>query len=182
MATSYPHTWCHVPRGRPAHPVVVAAATVVGCGAEGDVHAIRAWPSEPPYLPPPDPGRLNADATAGSGGGDGGESAASTRTRGAHGRGGGTRPASGYGLKGNADTSDLIDAATLTRDGPGDRAAGAPGARRADHPRANEVARKPYVYGGGHGRFANETWIDTAYDCSGSSPSRWPPPGWPTRR
>ena len=34
--------------------------------------------------------------------------------------------------------------------------------------KANEVARKPYVYGGGHGRFANETWIDSAYDCSGS--------------
>jgi hypothetical protein len=27
----------------------------------------------------------------------------------------------------------------------------------------NEVAHLPYVYGGGHG-----TWIDTAYDCSGS--------------
>ena len=33
---------------------------------------------------------------------------------------------------------------------------------------ANEVARKPYVYGGGHGRLADETFIDTAYDCSGS--------------
>ncbi len=32
----------------------------------------------------------------------------------------------------------------------------------------NEVARKPYVYGGGHGRFANSVWSDTAYDCSGS--------------
>jgi hypothetical protein len=30
------------------------------------------------------------------------------------------------------------------------------------------VARKPYVYGGGHGRLAGETFIDTAYDCSGS--------------
>jgi len=33
---------------------------------------------------------------------------------------------------------------------------------------ANEVARKPYVYGGGHGRFAGSVWTDTAYDCSGS--------------
>lgn len=33
---------------------------------------------------------------------------------------------------------------------------------------ANAVARKPYVYGGGHGRFAGEIWSDTAYDCSGS--------------
>jgi cell wall-associated NlpC family hydrolase len=33
---------------------------------------------------------------------------------------------------------------------------------------ANDVARKPYVYGGGHGRNANEIWADSAYDCSGS--------------
>ena len=33
---------------------------------------------------------------------------------------------------------------------------------------ANSVARKPYVYGGGHGRLADETFVDTAYDCSGS--------------
>ena len=33
---------------------------------------------------------------------------------------------------------------------------------------ANDVARKPYVYGGGHGRNAGEIWTDSAYDCSGS--------------
>src|SRR5699024_4368772 len=33
---------------------------------------------------------------------------------------------------------------------------------------ANDVARKPYVYGGGHGRNAGEIWADSAYDCSGS--------------
>ncbi|MDX6715538.1 MAG: peptidoglycan DL-endopeptidase RipB, partial [Baekduia sp.] len=33
---------------------------------------------------------------------------------------------------------------------------------------ANDVARKPYVYGGGHGRTAGEIWTDSAYDCSGS--------------
>jgi len=32
----------------------------------------------------------------------------------------------------------------------------------------NEVARKPYVYGGGHGRVAGELFVDSAYDCSGS--------------
>ena len=148
--------------------VVVAAATVVGCGAEGDVHAIRAWPSEPPYLPPPDPGRLSADATAGGGGG--GESSAPTRTR--------SGPPTdeevarelrqGYGLKHDADTSELIDTATVARDGRATVPPGAP-ARVAQIIRgANEVARKPYVYGGGHGRLANETWIDSAYDCSGS--------------
>lgn len=33
---------------------------------------------------------------------------------------------------------------------------------------ANAVARKPYVYGGGHGRLKGEIWTDSAYDCSGS--------------
>lgn len=33
---------------------------------------------------------------------------------------------------------------------------------------ANDVARKPYVYGGGHGRNVGEVWADSAYDCSGS--------------
>ncbi|HEY3186391.1 MAG TPA: hypothetical protein VGJ70_02880 [Solirubrobacteraceae bacterium] len=34
---------------------------------------------------------------------------------------------------------------------------------------ANQVARLPYVYGGGHGRGGAEgLWVDSAYDCSGS--------------
>jgi cell wall-associated NlpC family hydrolase len=34
---------------------------------------------------------------------------------------------------------------------------------------ANQVARLPYVYGGGHGRGGGEgIWADNAYDCSGS--------------
>jgi len=34
---------------------------------------------------------------------------------------------------------------------------------------ANQVARLPYVYGGGHGRGGGEgLWVDSAYDCSGS--------------
>jgi cell wall-associated NlpC family hydrolase len=33
---------------------------------------------------------------------------------------------------------------------------------------ANQVARLPYVYGGGHGGGAEGLWVDSAYDCSGS--------------
>ena len=33
---------------------------------------------------------------------------------------------------------------------------------------ANQVARLPYVYGGGHGRGPEGVWVDSAYDCSGS--------------
>ena len=41
-------------------------------------------------------------------------------------------------------------------------------ARGASSTRPTQVARKPYVYGGGHGRFAGEIFSDSAYDCSGS--------------
>jgi cell wall-associated NlpC family hydrolase len=46
----------------------------------------------------------------------------------------------------------------------------APPAVQAIVAAANQVARLPYVYGGGHGRVNGPegTWIDTAYDCSGS--------------
>jgi cell wall-associated NlpC family hydrolase len=33
---------------------------------------------------------------------------------------------------------------------------------------ANQVARLPYVYGGGHGGGTEGVWVDNAYDCSGS--------------
>jgi len=33
---------------------------------------------------------------------------------------------------------------------------------------ANQVAKLPYVYGGGHGRGVEGVWVDNAYDCSGS--------------
>ena len=144
----------------------VAAATAAGCGSQGDVQAIRAWPSEPPYLPPPDPGRLDAGGTA-AGAGEAGASA-STRTGPPTDEEVARDLRQAYGLKGDADTADLVDAATLTRDGHATVPPGAP-ARVAQIIRgANEVASKPYVYGGGHGRLADETWIDTAYDCSGS--------------
>jgi hypothetical protein len=45
----------------------------------------------------------------------------------------------------------------------------APGEVQAIVSAANQVARLPYVYGGGHGRQGPEgIWVDSAYDCSGS--------------
>ena len=38
-----------------------------------------------------------------------------------------------------------------------------PGRGQGDHRGRNEIATKPYKYGGGHGR-----WNDSGYDCSGS--------------
>lgn len=145
---------------------VVLALGAPACGSDEQVRSVRAWPSEPPYLPPPDPGtaRTQAPAAQQDGGApvaaadDGPPSDAEVERD--------LREA--YGLEDGASAADLVDAATLTSDGEATVPPGAP-ARVARIIRgANEVARKPYVYGGGHGRLAEETWIDTAYDCSGS--------------
>jgi cell wall-associated NlpC family hydrolase len=62
----------------------------------------------------------------------------------------------------------LVSRATLNPDGTATIPPDAPPRVAAIIQAGNEVARKPYVYGGGHGRFANSVWSDTAYDCSGS--------------
>jgi hypothetical protein len=150
--------------------VLVALVAVVwtGCGSDEQVGTVRAWPGEPPYLPPPDPAALRATAPE-DGGGERTRSAASPAASGPPSDAEVARDLrEAFGLEDGASAADLVDAATLTADGKATVPPGAP-ARVARIIRgANEVARKPYVYGGGHGRLANETWIDTAYDCSGS--------------
>jgi peptidoglycan hydrolase-like protein with peptidoglycan-binding domain len=54
-------------------------------------------------------------------------------------------------------------AATLNPDGTATPPPGAPPAVAAIIAAGNEIASKPYRYGGGH-----RDWIDTGYDCSGS--------------
>jgi hypothetical protein len=53
--------------------------------------------------------------------------------------------------------------AQLTADGQAIAPAGAPEQVKRIIAAANEIAGKPYKYGGGHGR-----WEDSGYDCSGS--------------
>ena len=53
--------------------------------------------------------------------------------------------------------------AVINRDGTASAPAGAPAAVRKIIAAANEIATKPYRYGGGH-----RSWKDTGYDCSGS--------------
>jgi hypothetical protein len=53
--------------------------------------------------------------------------------------------------------------AQLTEDGLAIPPAGAPAAVKRVIAAANEIAKTPYKWGGGHGR-----WKDTGYDCSGS--------------
>jgi cell wall-associated NlpC family hydrolase len=67
------------------------------------------------------------------------------------------------------DGDQVIDQAGLTRGGLATVPPGAPPEVAAIINAANKVARAPYRYGGGHGGVGgDETWVDTAYDCSGS--------------
>lgn len=78
-------------------------------------------------------------------------------------------------LRGQADAGQKATAAQAPLQlAPGDRAtvgpdglaiapANAPDAVKAMIAAGNKIAKTPYVYGGGHGK-----WEDTGYDCSGS--------------
>jgi hypothetical protein len=152
-----------VMRGRAALIVALAAVLGVGagCGSSG-VHRIAAWRVGAPYIPPPPPqaparadarqppaGTRAADAPAASAPSDAEVARELQRAFG-------------------PDGARATDAAGVTGDGLATVPPSAP-ARVADMINAgNEVARKPYVYGGGHGRVAGELFVDSAYDCSGS--------------
>jgi hypothetical protein len=56
-----------------------------------------------------------------------------------------------------------VEKAALDSDGLAVAPASAPEEVQEIIAAGNEIARKPYKYGGGHGR-----WTDTGYDCSGS--------------
>jgi hypothetical protein len=63
----------------------------------------------------------------------------------------------------------LADQAGLGADGLAVPPPSAPPEVAAIITAGNQVARAPYRYGGGHGGVGGkETWIDSAYDCSGS--------------
>ena len=153
--------------------VLLCAALLAGCGGASGGGRVHAWDVQPPYLPPPDP---SAFAHAGT------HTPGAVRTR----RPGTTAqqvapsdaPASGaptdaqvaadlraaFGGKGGAD----VNRAAIDGNGLAIVPATAPRKLVAMMHAANDVARKPYVYGGGHGRNPGEIWFDSAYDCSGS--------------
>ena len=134
-----------------------------GCGgSHGDVHRLNAWTipddafipdvgrAKPAKAAPhPKPAAPPADAQAA-----GAPSDAQIRAE----------LRSVYG--GRDDTGRRI---SLTGDGSATAPPDAPGKVQAIVAAANQVARLPYVYGGGHGRKGPEgIWVDSAYDCSGS--------------
>jgi hypothetical protein len=135
---------------------MVACLAGAGCGS-GHVRQIHAWRSDAPYIPPPEPGTRGVATpeitheTSGEGGAPTDAEVARELER-------------AYGTK----ASRAVDSAGLTEGGLATIPPAAPAKVAYIINAANQVARKPYVYGGGHGRLAGETFVDSAYDCSGS--------------
>jgi hypothetical protein len=144
----------------------IASLMAAGCGS-GEMHQIAEWRTGPPYIPPPEPGRQAAARAP--------DAASQTASR----KASQTGSASGHRAPTDAQVrrelqqafgaraGRAIDAAGLGSGGLATVPPAAPARVAAIINAANSVARKPYVYGGGHGRLADETF-DCAYDCSGS--------------
>jgi hypothetical protein len=136
----------------------IALLATAGCGSSRDVHAIQAWRAQAPYIPPPDPAARTVErATAGA-------SAPATGRRAPSDAQVARELQQAFGTK----SARIVDAASLTTGGMATVPPSAPARVAAVINAGNQVARKPYVYGGGHGRLAGETFVDSAYDCSGS--------------
>jgi cell wall-associated NlpC family hydrolase len=149
----------------------IASLTAASCGSS-EMHQIAEWRTGPPYIPPPDPGhraaarqtaRMPATASKAT-------SRAASETGSARARAAPTDAQVRRELEQafGSRAGRAIDAAGLGAGGLATVPPAAPARVAAIINAANSVARKPYVYGGGHGRLADETFVDTAYDCSGS--------------
>jgi hypothetical protein len=149
----------------------IASVTAAGCGS-GEMHQIAEWRTGPPYIPPPEPGHRAAAGQAASTPGAASKAAAhkASDAGSASGRGAPTDAQVRRELEQafGSPAGRAIDAAGLGSGGLATVPPAAPARVAAIIKAANSVARKPYVYGGGHGRLADETFVDTAYDCSGS--------------
>jgi hypothetical protein len=149
-------------RGGVAIALCIASLVAAGCGSV-ETHQIAQWRTGPPYIPPPEPGRQSGAASKGASG-------KPSKTTSASGRGAPTDAEVRRELEQafGSRAGRAIDAAGLGAGGLATVPPAAPARVAAIINAANSVARKPYVYGGGHGRLADETFVDTAYDCSGS--------------
>ena len=137
----------------------IACFAAAGCGSS-EVHRIAAWRTGPPYIPPPEPTRRPAQKHTAQ------ASPEAPKSR----RGAPTDAEVQRELEQAFGTGAgrAVDDAGLSAGGLATIPPAAPSRVAAIINAANSVARKPYVYGGGHGRLADETFVDTAYDCSGS--------------
>jgi hypothetical protein len=144
-----------------AAAAILLACLLAGCGSQSTA-TLHAWDVEPPYLPPRDPSYLptttpakpSSPARKGREIAPGAPSDAEVAQQ--------LREA--YGGEAGTD----LDRAAIDGAGLATIPATAPKRLVALMRAANQVAFKPYVYGGGHGRNPDEIWQDSAYDCSGS--------------
>ncbi len=147
--------------------LAAAAMTAAGCGSARP-HAVARWTIHAPYFAPPEPTPSRPTATHAAAP----KPAAPAPTRAP------ARPDTGAPSDAEVRAElrsafgegavRAIDSAGLTSAGLATAPPSAPNKLVAIIQAANAVARKPYVYGGGHGRFAGEIFSDSAYDCSGS--------------
>lgn len=155
-----------------------AAAVVIAACGSGPADQLKAWDVEPPYLPPRDPSTLVSSGSTASAADA--RARARARAREAEGAGPAREDGISEGAPSDAEVAEQLREAFGGEGGTDvDRAAIDAGGKAIIPPTApkrlvalmrgaNEVARKPYVYGGGHGRNPHEIWEDSAYDCSGS--------------
>jgi hypothetical protein len=159
-------------RRMPLPCLLAAALAVSACGGESSSPSVKQWAVAAPYLPPPDPGAAAPAAARAPATPDtpaaGDPSPAASADDPATGAPSDAQVAAdlrkAYGGKGGND----LDQAAIDGAGLAIVPDTAPQKLVALMHAANDVARKPYVYGGGHGRNAGEIWTDSAYDCSGS--------------
>jgi hypothetical protein len=145
-------------RGRAILVITVACLASAGCGSS-DVREIHAWRSDAPYIPPPDPGSATTSVA---------EPEVKTSKPAQGGAPTDAEVARDLEQASGTKASRAIDTSGLTPGGLATIPLPAPARVAYVINAANQVARKPYVYGGGHGRLAGETFVDNAYDCSGS--------------
>ena len=158
-------------RGGVAIAFCIVSLMAAGCGST-EMHRISEWRTGPPYIPPPEPSRAAAARPAagapGAASKTASEKASKTASAGDHGAPTDAEVRRELEQAFGSRAGRAIDAAALSSGGLATVPPAAPARVAAIINAANSVAHKPYVYGGGHGRLADETFVDTAYDCSGS--------------
>ena len=169
-----------------AAAALAAQAVLAACGGE-HVATLQPWLSPVPYFAPREPAAA-ATATGGTGAGRPAAERAVARTAARKAaRKGTATPSSashevstGSGAPTDAEVaaelrqafkggaSDGVDTATLTSNALATVPVTAPTRVASIIQASNQVAYRPYVYGGGHGGGPEGTFTDSAYDCSGS--------------
>ena len=151
-------------------PVVtccVALLALAGCGGVGDSRQIADFPSEPPYIPPREPGPRASDTPDIEAEAEAPAEAEAEITSGAPTDEEVARDLR-EGFGGDGDAASITDAADVTNNGLATTPPSAPAKVATIIRAANQVATRPYRYGGGHGGGPEGIFTDSAYDCSGS--------------